>query len=542
MHQPEALKTDEPMLWSPGTGVQVWEMFRAAATGDLPALERLLDADPALIRCHYVYRQPLYFAVRENQLAAARLLLERGADPLSGALNDSLVDVARDRGYAEMEQLLESHLEGTLGISPEGERVAAAIRARDLPEVRRLLDAQPHLLHAGDVRSNRPIHWATMTRQLGLIDELLARGEDIDAKRADNARPIHLFNGDYHYRGWRDVPKDVTTSPDEVLSHLIERGAYVDICIAALVGNASRVAELLDDDPALANSVSAYSTYYAGSGTPLNNAVSGGHIDVVKLLLERGADPNLREEGLAPKGQALYTAVTKRHYDIAKLLLDHGAFPNPPVESSADALTIALSHDDKPMIELLCSYGAARSLNLLAHSGDIQTAAAVFDANPALANDPQALSTAASNGHEAFIKLMLRFQPDLATRIAPDHYWMVGAKTREVQELLFARGMNPHQPDWLGITPLHHFAKNGDIERASLFIDHGANIHARDEDICSTPLAWAAKFGKADMVKFLLERGAQRELPDDPAWATPLAWAKRRGHADIVHLLQNGAH
>ena len=56
--------------------------------------------------------------------------------------------------------------------------------------------------------------------------------------------------------------------------------------------------------------------------------------------------------------------------------------------------------------------------------------------------------------------------------------------------------MNPSQPDWLRITPLHQFARTGDVEKASLFIEHGADLHARDEDICSTPLGWAAKFGK----------------------------------------------
>ena len=55
--------------------------------------------------------------------------------------------------------------------------------------------------------------------------------------------------------------------------------------------------------------------------------------------------------------------------------------------------------------------------------------------------------------------------------------------------------MNPSQPDWLGITPLHQFAEQGAIENAVIFLDHGADLHARDEDICSTPLGWAAKFG-----------------------------------------------
>jgi ankyrin repeat protein len=293
---------------------------------------------------------------------------------------------------------------------------------------------------------------------------------------------------------------------------------------------------LLDEDPSLANRVSDYVTYYLGSGAPLKNAAAKGHIEIVKLLLERGADPNLPEEGIAPHGHALYSAVYNGHFDIAKLLLEQGAYPSPAVESSADALSIAIMNSDQKMVDLLCSYGAARSVDLLAHYGDVKTAAAVFAANTALADDPEALSSAAGNGHEGFVRLMLRYQPDLAKRVA------VGAKTRELNELLFQHGMNPSQPDWLRITPLHEFARKNDLEKAALFIDHGADLHARDEDICSTPLGWAAKFGNPRMVELLLTRGAKPNLPDEPPWATPLAWATRRGHDEIVGLLkQHGA-
>jgi ankyrin repeat protein len=185
------------------------------------------------------------------------------------------------------------------------------------------------------------------------------------------------------------------------------------------------------------------------------------------------------------------------------------------------------------MVELLCSYGAARSVDLLSYYGDVQEAAAVFAVNPSLADDPHALAQAAANGHEAFVRLMLRHQPDLARRVSLD-----GAKTHELTELLFEHGMNPSQPEWLGITPLHHLARKGDVEMAELFIDHGADLHARDEDVCSTPLGWAAKFGRTAMVELLLGRGAKPNLPDDPPWATPLAWATRRGHGQIVDVLK----
>lgn len=530
MIQPEELTKDEPLVWSTGTGTDVWALFCAIIADDLTSVRRLVGKDPAIVRCHHAYRTPMYFAVRENRLDIAGFLLDHGADPLSLAVNDNLLEICRDRGYREMEAFLVSRLEGMFNASLKGNTVAAAIRERRLDEMRTLLDASPELLHAGDERSSQPIHWAVMTRQLDVIDELLARGADINARRYEGARPIHLFNGDYGYRGWRDVPAGTTTRPDEVLAHLIARGAYVDICSAAHMGNLDRVKELVKQDPTLANRVSDYISYYLGSGSPLRNAAARGHIEIVRFLLAHGADPNLNEEGIAPHGGALHAASAGRHFEVATLLLEHGANPNAEVESSADCLSFAIMNSDQRMIDLLTSNGAARPAQLTGYYGDADAAA--FEANPDLANDTEALSNAAGNGNEAFVRLLLRYRPDLPTRVS------LAAKTPELTELLFAHGMNPNRPNWLLITPLHHFSGRGDIGNARLFLDHGADLHARDEDLRSTPLAWAAKFGRLDMVEFLLRRGAPATHPDDPPWATPLGWAIRRGHTAIAEMLR----
>jgi ankyrin repeat protein len=70
-----------------------------------------------------------------------------------------------------------------------------------------------------------------------------------------------------------------------------------------------------------------------------------------------------------------------------------------------------------------------------------------------------------------------------------------------------------------------------------MFLERGADINARDEDICSTPLGWAAKYGRREIAELLLSLGAVAVHPDDPPWATPLAWATRRGHTTIAQLL-----
>ncbi len=527
------LKKAEPLFWSPGIGTDVWEIFIACFSGDLDAVKRLIGKDPALARCHYEYRTPLSFAVRENRIEIAAYLIDHGADPFG--VGGDLIQTAQDRGYTEMEELLTDRYAAIFGASTKGEPVAAAIRDHDLDRVRKLLDESPDLLHAGDRYSNQPIHWATMTRQLEVIDELLSRGADIDAKRGDKARPLQLVNGDYFYRGWRDVPHDWPVTPDDVYRHLVARGAYIDIGMASAKGDIDRVRELLAEDPTLANRLAEYTTYYIGSGAPLKNAAAGGHIEIVRLLLEHGADPNLPEEGIAPRGHALHSAVYRGHIEIVKLLLDHGAYPNVEVESSADTLSAALGEAgystprNQQMVDLLCSHGAARAVHLLAYSNDLHTAAAVFAANPALADDTEALANAADK--EDFLRLLLRYQPDLPKRRA------VGGGTPEITEMLFRHGMDANYRNWLCITPLHNFAASDDELNAEIFIRHGADVNARDEEFRSTPLGWAARCGKTGMVELLLRNGASLSLPDDPPWVAPIEWANRRGHTGIVDLL-----
>jgi ankyrin repeat protein len=76
------------------------------------------------------------------------------------------------------------------------------------------------------------------------------------------------------------------------------------------------------------------------------------------------------------------------------------------------------------------------------------------------------------------------------------------------------------------------------VECATIPLDAGASISAKDADSRSTPLAWAARHNLPDMVELLLNRGAATNLPDDEPWATPLAWATRRGNVKIAEILQ----
>jgi len=132
MTQPDELKKDEPLVWSSGRGTDVWNLFCACTAGALEQVRRLLTKDPALVRCQFHYRKPLYFAVRENQLAVTEFLLERDPNPVGLAVNDSLLDIARDRGYVEMENLLTTKLAARHDISAKAiNRARISWRAKE---------------------------------------------------------------------------------------------------------------------------------------------------------------------------------------------------------------------------------------------------------------------------------------------------------------------------------------------------------------------------------------------------------------------------
>jgi ankyrin repeat protein len=466
MLQPAELKSDQKLLWSPGRGIDVWTLIQACASGDLETVRALIARDPSLARSHYDYRKPLYFAVRENRIDVVRFLLEHDRNPLDLWVDDDPIEIALDRGYTELERLLTHTLDTKFNASPQGEPVALALREHDLNQTRELLDAQPALVGKGDKRSNQPIHWATMTRQLDAIDELLRRGAAINAQRMDGARPIHLTNGDYFYRGWRDVPRNWPVTPAQVMAHLKAHGAFIDLPTACHTGDIDRMRELLRQDPSLANNIGEHEGYYLGAGAPLSNAAAVGRMDIVQLLLDHGADPNLPEEQYAPKGKALYAAVYHGHYEVAKLLLERGAFPNPPVESSGDALWVSREwRPDKRMEQLLLSYGAT----------------------PTQERQEEDWPTRAHNW----------------LRISPLHEAARKGDVREAEKLLESGADLTARDEHLRSTPLAWAAKYGQLEMVKLLLRRGAPKNLPDDPTWATPLAWAVKRGHDNIARLL---------------------------------------
>ena len=142
MLQPEELRSEEFQRWSRGRGVDVWAMLCAAICGDPEKIRQLVDRDRNLVFCEYEYFTPLRFAVRENQRGVIDFLLEKGADPAYEA-GDSLVTIARERGYADLVAFFEALLRSRYQIVPKASAVARAIKGRDPGQARALIEAEP---------------------------------------------------------------------------------------------------------------------------------------------------------------------------------------------------------------------------------------------------------------------------------------------------------------------------------------------------------------------------------------------------------------
>ena len=131
-----------------------------------------------------------------------------------------------------------------------------------------------------------------------------------------------------------------------VVELLIEKGAPLEICTAAMLGRYDEVRHQLDADPAKAKAVGAHEI-------PLMpHAVWSGNPQLVKLVYERDAKPG--------EDLALHNAILKGNLEIVRWLLEN---TNPDVHSrnfqGKTPLTIARELKAEGIIQLLTDHGAS---------------------------------------------------------------------------------------------------------------------------------------------------------------------------------------
>ncbi|KAL7924627.1 ankyrin repeat-containing domain protein, partial [Trichoderma austrokoningii] len=149
------------------------------------------------------------------------------------------------------------------------------------------------------------------------------------------------------------------------------------------------------------------------------------------------------------------------------------------------------------------------------------------------------LSWAASNGHEAMMRLLLEHGADIERMDIKGQTPLMrairkGDQTTIVQ-LLLEKGADIEVKDENGQTPFSLAAEKGHEATVRILLDKGVNIDAKDEE-GQTPLSLAARKGHEAIVQLLLNKGVDIETKDEDG-QTPLSLAVAEEHEAIVQLL-----
>ncbi|HEY5825491.1 MAG TPA: ankyrin repeat domain-containing protein [Cyclobacteriaceae bacterium] len=125
----------------------------------------------------------------------------------------------------------------------------------------------------------------------------------------------------------------------------------LDIFEVSSVGDAETVGQLLNEKPELLNSFS------PDGFTVLGLASFFGHLSLVKLLLDKGANPNIPSNNFF-KVAPLHSACAISSISIAELLLAHGADVNAKQMQGVTPLHSAAHYGQTELTKLLIDKGA----------------------------------------------------------------------------------------------------------------------------------------------------------------------------------------
>ena len=318
----------------------------------------------------------------------------------------------------------------------------------------------------------------------------------------------------------------------------------------AKAGNVSEIDRLLKEGIGTTTTASSSSIIEAPYGlfclTPLHLASLTGQIEVVRLLIDRGANVN---SGTTDKSTPLHQAAHCGYTDIAELLIDHGADVNGSEEGSwtpmRSPLHMAVFSGHVETTRLLLKRGANTetrqgnrwtALHVALHQGHVDVAAVLLehgaDMNALDANQTAPIHTAVSKDLCNFVRLFLQHGCNIEARspsfqtplhLAASRY-PAEPELREsetaMSNLLIGYGADIGSRDSKGRTPLH----------LASFVDQQF-VHARTKD--GRTASHEVPVDSHDCYVELLRNGAEVNAVDEDEW-TPLLWNDEGG---VVELL-----
>lgn len=255
--------------------------------------------------------------------------------------------------------------------------------------------------------------------------------------------------------------------------------------------------------------------------TALMIAAENGHSEIVKMLLESGANPNERDSN---KNTALMFASKEGHTKVIEILHKANADLNAININKRAALILASASGKADAVKILCGLGA--------------------DVNLEDSNRDTALHWAAYKGHAEVIKILIGAKANLELINEDGDTPLIEAAFRghvNVLETLLCNGaisqINVKNKD--GNTPLIEAARKGHCNAINVLLKHGANLN-----ICNNndhnALHHAAYSGHTEVVELLV--GLKINInKQDKDGDTPLMLALlKKKYAAAILLIQSG--
>ncbi|KAL5610415.1 hypothetical protein FOBRF1_006532 [Fusarium oxysporum] len=296
-----------------------------------------------------------------------------------------------------------------------------------------------------------------------------------------------------------------------IAAFLLDQGAQVGVDdLVKLVRNGNiEVVKMLLEKGADAAAVT------KDGRTPLHEALKNGHSQIAKVLIEKGADARTADNyGSTP----LYLALQNGHLEIAKVLIEKGADARAANDYGSTPLHLASQNGHLEIAKVLIEKGA--------------------DVRAATEDGFKPLHLASQSGHLEIAKMLL--EKGANVRAATENGWTPLHLTSknghlETARILLDKGADTAVANNDGSTPLHLASENGHLEIAKMLLEKGANAAAADND-GSTPLHLASKNGHLETARILLDRGADTAVANKYGW-TSLHYASGNGHSAITKIL-----
>ena len=260
-------------------------------------------------------------------------------------------------------------------------------------------------------------------------------------------------------------------------------------------------------------------------------AASFGKKDVVQLLLERGADPNIHVDvhvgrqfvgeqfAVNTRDKFLISVKTGNEHAI-KLLIPKEAGTNMVDETGMTPLITTVQNGYEYVAQLLLAGGA----------------------EPDIADDRDGMTPlfiAAYKGYQNLIRLLLNKGADINRgdkNGSTPLYWAAQQGHKRTVSLLLEEGADPNIVNFDDMSPLLIASLNGYKDVIETLIANGADVNIVEYLNGSTPLLVAAMEGHKDVVQLLLAKGADPYIADHDG-NTPQSLAEQNRHMYIVYLL-----